>query len=94
LSVEEKLNNKKQGRKMRLPEDVEQTLKSRGAKAAVGQLCRQHEMSRAAATAWVSACCDRGLRVADNPLHKGKIAVLLMAAFLTGMFIAALQKLL
>ncbi|WP_290536998.1 hypothetical protein [Alcanivorax sp.] len=78
---------------MRLPEDVESVLKARGEKAAVSQLCRQHKMTRAAATAWVSACDDRGLRVADNPLNNGKIALLLMAAFLTGMLIAALQKL-
>ena len=79
---------------MRLPEEVESSLKVYGKKAAIRQLCRQYKMSRGAAAGWVSACCDRGLRVADNPLHKGKIAVLLMAAFLTGMFIAALQKLL
>lgn len=78
---------------MRLPEDVERVLKAQGEKAAVGQLCRQHKMTRAAAKAWVSACYDSRLRVADNPLNKGKIAILLMAAFLTGMFVAALQKL-
>ena len=78
---------------MRLPEDVESVLKARGEKAAVGQLCRKHKMTRAAATAWVSACYDRRFRVADNPLNKGKIAILLMAAFLTGMLVAALQKL-
>lgn len=78
---------------MRLPEDVESALKARGEKAAIGRLCRKHKMTRAAATAWVSACDDRRLRVADNPLNNGKIAILLMAAFLTGMLVAALQKL-
>ena len=78
---------------MKLPEDVESVLKARGEKVAVGQLCRKHKMTRAAAMAWVSACDDRGLRVADNPRNNGKIAILLMAAFLAGMLVAALQKL-
>ncbi len=78
---------------MRLPEEVEGSLKVYGKKAAIRQLCRQYKMSRGAAAGWVSACCDRHLQVVDASLSNRKIAAILMAAFPVGMLLAALEKL-
>lgn len=78
---------------MRLPENVENVLKARGERAAVKQLCRQHGMSRGAASAWVAASDKRHDRLSEIPLTNGKVATLLMAAFLSGMLVAALEKL-
>lgn len=75
---------------MRLPENVENVLKVRGKRAAVKLLCRQHGMSRGAASAWVAA----SYRLSEIPLTNGAIVKLLMAAFLSGMLLAALEKLL
>ena len=78
---------------MRLPEEVESSLKVYGKKAAIRQLCRQYKMGRGAAAGWVSACCDKHLQAADTSLSNRKIAAILMAAFLVGMLLAALEKL-
>ena len=78
---------------MRLPEEVEGSLKVYGKKAAIRQLCRQYKMSRGAAAGWVSACGDRHLQVTETSLTKPKIAAILIAAFLVGMLLAALEKL-
>ncbi len=78
---------------MRLPEEVESSLKVYGKKAAIRQLCRQYKMSRGAAAGWVSACGDRHLQVTETSLTKPKIAAILIAAFLVGMLLAALEKL-
>ena len=78
---------------MRLPEDVERSLKAHGKKAAIRHLCRQYKMSRGAAAGWVSACCDRHLQVTETSLTNRSIAAILMAAFLVGMLLAALEKL-
>ncbi|MGJ3256121.1 MAG: hypothetical protein ACFE0K_07320 [Alcanivorax sp.] len=78
---------------MRLPEDVESVLNVRGEKAAIALLCRQHEMSRGAAMAWVAACSGWRLPVVAKPLSKVKIAALLTGAFVAGMLLAALEKL-
>jgi len=78
---------------MRLPEEVEGSLKVYGKKAAIRQLCRQYKMSRGAAAGWVSACCDRHLQVVDASLSNRTIAAILMAAFPVGMLLAALEKL-
>ena len=77
---------------MRLPEEVESSLKVYGKKAAIRQLCRQYKMSRGAAAGWVSACCDKHLQAADTSLSNRKIAAILMTA-LVGMLLAALEKL-
>jgi len=50
-------------------------------------------MSRGAAAGWVSACGDRHLQVTETSLTKPKIAAILIAAFLVGMLLAALEKL-
>ncbi len=79
---------------MRLPEDVENTLKAHGAKAAIGRLCQQHRMSPGAANAWVQARCgELGLEKTGR-LAGGKVMVLLVAACLAGMAVAALEKIL
>ena len=78
---------------MRLPQDVERSLKVHGKKAAIRQLCRQYKMSLGAAAGWVSACGDRHLQVTETSLTKPKIAAILIAAFLVGMLLAALEKL-
>jgi hypothetical protein len=50
-------------------------------------------MSRGAAAGWVSACGDGHLQVAETSLSNRSIAAILIAAFLVGMLLAALEKL-